>query len=143
MDIRRLTDEHRGLVSGAAALAGLASAVRTSSDADEALDLIGGVERLLSAHAEAENRDVYSLLMADPDPAVQACSSEAFEEVSGLLGAWRQFRLHWTREAILADPRRFALTAGCALEALRLRVALEEETLYPAAVARSTSAAAA
>jgi hypothetical protein len=133
MDITRLTREHRDLVARAAALVGLAESVKTGPDADEALGLISALDRRLVDHLEAEDREVYPLLMADPDPQVRTLAAAAFEDVGSLVGAWSHFAGYWTRPLILSDPRRFAETAGCILQALMLRVELEEDILYPAA----------
>lgn len=133
MDITRLTREHRDLVARAAALVGLAEGVKTGPDVDEALALISALDQRLVEHLEAEDREVYPLLMADPDPQVRTLAVAAFEDVGSLIGAWTHFVEHWTRPTILSDTRRFAETAGCILQALMLRVQLEEDVLYPAA----------
>lgn len=135
MDTLKLTREHRALVSRAAALNGVASGLKTPEDADNAVSLIDGLGQLLTAHLTVEDREVYSVLMNDPDPALCALAETAFEDVGSLVGAWRQFQGHWTRAAMLDSPRRFAAATSNMLTALMMRVQLEENTLYPAAAA--------
>ncbi|GAA0655157.1 hypothetical protein GCM10009101_31600 [Brevundimonas lenta] len=127
--------EHRELVAGAASLSGLASALKTPEDADQAVVQLAAFGRRLTDHLIAEDRDVYSVLMSDPDPGIRSLAADAFGDVGGLVSAWRMLSAHWTRTAILADPARFADAMSSTLDALMLRIELEENLLYPAAQA--------
>lgn len=133
MDFHKLRCDHRVLLSRAADLAGMALAVRTARDADRAVAAITELDVLIVAHLEAEDVDVYGVLMASQDAELSARATTAYDDVGGLVGAWSQFAQYWTSAQILERPDAFARAADCVLNALILRIRFEEETVYPAA----------
>ena len=142
MNFHKLRCDHRVLLSRAADLAGLALGLKTAADASRAVAAIADLDGLIVAHLEAEDAEVYGVLMASPDPDLSGRATAAYDDVGGLVGAWSQFADYWTQAEILARPEAFGRAADCVLNALILRVRFEEETLYPAAesVARTPGA---
>lgn len=137
MDFHKLRCDHRMLLSRAADLAGMALALTTARDADRAAAAIAELDALIVAHLEAEDVEVYGVLMASQDADLSARATEGYDDVGGLVGAWSQFAQYWTGPQILQRPEAFARTADCVLNALILRIRFEEETLYPAAESAS------
>lgn len=135
MDVRALRSQHQSIIEKASVLGGLCGKVRTRSDARAARAMIDCIDRELVAHLTIEDEELYPVLMDAQDAGLRFLGAEAFEGVGGLLGLWLQFRDHWTVEAILGDPRRFAEAAAGLMTALSMRVELEEDSLYPAAEA--------
>lgn len=142
MDLNRLREDHQALLSRADILADVARLLTTTSDADRAVAAIADLDNLIVAHLEAEDVDLYGLLMASPDRGLSEAATVAYDNVGGLVGAWSQFAGYWTPPEMLARPESFAKAAECVRHALILRVQFEEETLYPAAESalRMTSA---
>lgn len=137
MDFHKLRCDHRILLSRAADLAGMALALGTARDADRAVAAIAKLDGLIVAHLEAEDVDIYGVLMASQDADLSARATAAYDDVGGLVGAWSQFAQYWTGPQILERPEAFARAADCVLNALILRIRFEEETLYPAAESAS------
>jgi hypothetical protein len=113
MNFHKRRCDHRMLLARAADLARLALELRTSEDAGRAVAAIADLDGRIVAHLEAEDVDVYGVLMASRDAVLSRRATAAYDE-------------------ILARPEAFARAADCVLNALMLRIRFEEETLYPA-----------
>jgi hypothetical protein len=127
--------QHQSIIDKAAVLGGLCGLIRTRDDALEARRLITEIDLELVHHLTIEDAELYPLLMNARDQGVRILGAEAAEGIGGLLMIWIRFRDHWTAQAMLADPRRFAAATDRLMRALSMRVEMEEDSLYPAAEA--------
>lgn len=132
MDTRVLRDEHSSIMALASRLGGIAGNVKTRGDAHDARALIGSIDSLLKAHLTEEDENLYPALMAAADEDVRRLGAEAFEAMGGIVGAWANYCDHWSVEAILAEPGRFAAATDGVMGALSLRIEMENDVLYPA-----------
>ncbi|KQY96350.1 hemerythrin domain-containing protein [Brevundimonas sp. Root1423] len=137
MDIRALRCEHPVIIDRFSVLGGLCGRIRTRDDAHEARRLVADVDLLLVPHLTSEDAELYPLLMNASDERLRTLGAEASDSVGKLLEIWVRFRDHWTATAILADPPRFASATAGILAVLSVRVAMEEDSLYPAAEAEA------
>lgn len=133
MDFDRLRREHRALLASAAELGMASRDVQTRAGADRAGAAIAGLDKLIVAHLQHEDRDLYHQLSEGADAALRAEAGDAYANMGGLGGAWIQFAIYWTPGVIALRPDAFAKAAASLLSALTMRIRYEEETLYPAA----------
>ena len=140
MDTHALRMEHSSIMALASRLGGVAGDVKTRGDAHDARALIGSIDNLLRAHLAEEDDNLYPALMAARDEETRQLGAAAFEAMGGIVGAWTNYRDHWTLEAILVDVRRFAAATEGVMGALSLRIEMENDVLYPA-MERLTDAA--
>ena len=132
MDTQALRLEHSSIMSLASRLGGVAGAVKTRGDAHDARALILTMDDKLQGHLAEEDAELYPALMAAPDAETRTLGASAFEEMGGIVGSWVNYRDHWTPDAILGDPRRFAATTEGVIGALSLRIEMENDILYSA-----------
>jgi hypothetical protein len=135
MDTQSLSRQHRTIIDKAALLGGLCRQLRTHEEAAEARGLILDIDRHLLAHLEAEDAELYPILLNARDEGLRILGAEAFESIGGLKDIWVRFRDHWSVTAILADPRRFSAATDSLLGVVAIRIEMEEESVYPAAEA--------
>lgn len=132
MDMQALRAEHSSIMALASRLGGIAGNVKTRGDAHDARALIGSIDSLLQAHLTEEDDNLYPALMAAAGEDVRRLGAEAFEAMGGIVGAWTNYCDHWSLEAILAKPGRFAAATDGVMGALSLRIEMENDVLYPA-----------
>lgn len=132
MDTQALRLEHSSIIGLASRLGGVAGDVKTRGDAHDARALILTIDDMLQGHLAEEDAELYPALMAAPDAETRTLGISAFEEMGCVVGAWVNYRDHWTLDAILGDPRRFAGTTKGVIGALSLRIEMENDILYPA-----------
>ncbi len=139
MDIERLHQDHAVLLRWASRLSGLAAGLRTRGDACDVRSSIDQMDAGLSVHLTVEDTDIYPRLMQHTDPRLQALATETFADMGVMRGAWASYRDLWTVDRILADKARFATATQALMQALAMRIALENDVLYPAAQAASAN----
>lgn len=132
MDTQALRDEHRSIMTMASRLGGIAGDIKTRGDAFDACTLIRTIDDLLGGHLAVEDENLYPALMAAEDEETRLLGADAFEEMGGIVGAWVNYRDHWTADVILAEPGRFAVSTSGLISALSLRIEMENDLLYPA-----------
>lgn len=133
MDTHALREEHAMLLRSASRLAGLATTIKTRGDAISARAVIEGMNAGLVAHLTTEDTELYPEMMASENQALQAMAREAFADMGVIHGAWTAYRNVWTVDRILLDPTTFDAATRGLVEALAMRIAMENEVLYPAA----------
>jgi len=127
-----LVEEHNSLMVLASLLGGVACAIKTRSDAQEARVLIQSIDALLQHHLAQEDENLYPALMVAGDEETRRLGADASEAMGGIVGAWTNYRDHWTLEAILGQAGRFAAATEGLMGALALRIEMENDVLYPA-----------
>ena len=132
MNTQALVEEHKSIMALASLLGGVASAIKSRSDSQEARALIQSIDALLRDHLAQEDEDLYPALMAAEDEETRRLGADASEAMGGIVGAWNNYRDHWTLEVILGQARRFAAATEALVGALALRIEMENEVLYPA-----------
>ena len=135
MDIDGLRRDHEVLLRSASRLSGLAAAIRTRADACDVRSVIDQMDAGLMVHLAIEDVDVYPQLMRHPDAQLKVMASETFAEMGVIKGAWVSYRDLWDVDRILADTARFATATDAVVQALAMRIAMENDVLYPAALA--------
>ncbi|TAJ67477.1 hemerythrin domain-containing protein [Brevundimonas sp.] len=132
MNISALRLEHSAIMAQASRLVGVAGAVKTRGDAHDAVALIQSLDVLLRNHLAEEDDHLYPALMAAGDEDTRRLGADAFEAMGGIVGAWANYRDHWTLEAILGEAGRFGAATEGVIGALALRIEMENGILYPA-----------
>jgi hemerythrin-like domain-containing protein len=132
MDTQRLRREHGALLRFASQLTGLAATLKTRADAVECRAVMDGINTQMVSHLTVEDDDVYPALMASPDPSLQSLAREAFAEMGVIHGGWTAYRDLWTVDRIVQDKSAFSTATAALMKALSLRIAMENEILYPA-----------
>ena len=140
MNIGVFRQEHAVLLRSASRLAGLAATLQTRADAINVRELIDGMDALLVDHLSKEDNDLYPLMMASDDYELRTLAQDAFADMGLLHGAWVAYRDQWTVDRIMVDASTFGAATAALVEALATRIAMENETLYPAADAVGLSA---
>ena len=134
VSIERLIDEHARITAMADAL------MRQAANAPGA-ELRAAIVELdseLAAHLETEDRDVYPHLLAKGDMAQREAAEIAMGDFDTLAGDWHTYVTDWTAEEIDGDRELFVETSKRMLSALAARVRIENEILYPLALACGT-----
>ena len=88
----------------------------------------------LVAHLVKEDSMIYPRLIAGDDAETSAAAREVIDEFRDLTADFRALIGWATRDAIMAEPARFADEARDLLARLRGRVRRENELLYPQAL---------
>lgn len=132
MNTRILRNEHAVLLRSASRLVGLAATLLTRGDAIDVRELIDGMNATLVDHLTKEDNELYPLMMASDDHDLQEMAREAFEDMGLLHGAWLAYRNQWTVDRILLETSTFNAATSALVEALATRIAMENDTLYPA-----------
>lgn len=116
----------------ASRLTGLAATLKTRGDAVDCRALIEGMNVHIVEHLIVEDTEVYPSLMVSEDHQMQALARDSFAEMGVILGAWKAYRQVWSVDRMLADQRQFSTSTGALMEALAMRIAMENDVLYPA-----------
>lgn len=132
MDTQRLRREHASLLRSASQLTGLAATLKTRTDAVECRAVVDGMNTQMVSHLTVEDDQVYPALMSSPDLSLQTLAREAFAEMGVIHGGWTAYRDLWTVDRIVQDKSAFSTATAALMKALSLRIAMENEILYPA-----------
>jgi iron-sulfur cluster repair protein YtfE (RIC family) len=134
VSIERLIDEHARITAMADAL--MRAAASASGAALHAA--IVELDTELAAHLDTEDRDVYPHLLAKGDMAQREAAEIAMGDFDTLAAQWQTYVQDWTAEEIEGDRELFVETSKRMLSALAARVRIENEILYPLALACGT-----
>jgi eukaryotic-like serine/threonine-protein kinase len=86
----------------------------------------------LNMHASMENEALYPRLLEHTDTSVREKAQDLFDEVKGIYSAFAAYAKKWpTVESIQSDPLGFAKETKRVLKTLWMRMARENEELYP------------
>ncbi len=85
----------------------------------------------LARHLNKEDWLIYPRLKASREPALRALGARLYDEIGALQDAFSAYGRRWTSAAIAADWIGFRKDTHGILQALRRRIALEEDELYP------------
>lgn len=96
--------------------------------------LLEDMDCILAVHLKAEAELLYSEVESANDNSLAATIADFEQDFSLLDELWRQFLGQWTVEAIEADRHAFQSQASDIMTALKLRIARENEVLYPLAL---------
>lgn len=138
MNTERLRRDHAAILRSASQLSGLAGKVRTRDDSLDARSVIDVMDAGLVAHLAHEDIEVYPWLMGHPDAVLQRLARDAFADLGMIKGAWSSYRDTWTPDRILADTDRFATATDAIVQALAIRITMENQVLYPAVETAAT-----
>jgi hypothetical protein len=133
MDTENLRQDHAVILRSAGHLAGLAAQVRSRVDATNARSVIDRMDAGLVIHLAHEDTEIYPRLMDHPNLALRSLAQSAFAELGVIKGAWTSYRDTWTVDRILADDALFATSTTAIVQALAIRIEMENDVLYPAA----------
>jgi hypothetical protein len=88
----------------------------------------------LVVHSSMENEALYPRLLEHGDPAVRALAQNLFDELGGIYDAFATHHGKWSSvELIEADPSGYAKHTHEIFDKLKLRMARENNELYPLA----------
>ncbi|WP_422056305.1 hemerythrin domain-containing protein [Sphingomonas sp.] len=134
VSIERLIDEHAQISACADALR---RAVATASPTMLRTTIVA-LDTHLIAHLATEDRDVYPHLLAKGDMAQREAAQIAMGDFDQLASEWRAYVEEWTADEIENDRELFVEASKRVLSALSARVRIENEILYPLALACGT-----
>ncbi|MGV9010395.1 hemerythrin domain-containing protein [Brevundimonas sp.] len=132
MNTEKLCQDHAVILRSAGHLTGLAAQVRSRGDAVDVRSVMDRMDAGLVIHLAHEDTEIYPRLMNHPELALQALAQEAFAELGVIKGAWTSYRDTWTVDRILAGTARFASCTTAMVQALAMRIEMENDVLYPA-----------
>ncbi|MCR5870779.1 MULTISPECIES: hemerythrin domain-containing protein [unclassified Sphingomonas] len=134
VSIERLIDEHARITAMANAL------MRDAANASgaELHAAIVALDTELAAHLATEDLDVYPHLLSAGDLAQREAAEIAMGDFEKLAAQWRAYVSDWTAEEIEGDRELFVEASKRMLSALAARVRIENEILYPLALACGT-----
>lgn len=116
-----------------AQLTACAEPLRVSARASELRARLAELGGLLAVHFAREDRYLYPMAAAHPDPELRRLGDEFAAELGGLRGRCAAFIRRWSEpEYIRRDPAGFAFNVARLAEALERRMRREEAELYPA-----------
>lgn len=132
--IERLLGEHAQIsASGDKLLRAAATACPTALRA-----MIVGMDNGLTAHLATEDLELYPHLLAKGDMAQREAAEIAIGDFDQLAAEWRAYVDEWTRDEIENDRELFVEASKRVLSALAARIRIENEILYPLALASGT-----
>lgn len=134
VSIERLIGEHAQIAARGDAL------VRAAASASPTMlrTMIVGLDADLVAHLATEDLEVYPHLLAKGDMAQREAAEIAMGDFEQLASEWRAYVDEWTAEEIENDRELFVEASKRVLSALSARVRIENEILYPLALACGT-----
>lgn len=128
-DIATLIDDHDALDAMADRLIAVARALATGAQACRALTDV--MDELLERHLGEEALFLHD---ARPDSEFARVIADFEAGFGDLHENWLLYRTQWDVPAIAADHRGFASATADMMTALKLRIARENEVLYPLAL---------
>jgi iron-sulfur cluster repair protein YtfE (RIC family) len=131
-DLLSLMEQHDRLDAMADRLVTLARTHATP--ADECAALIEEMDSILAVHLRAEAELLYDQVQSGNDNDFAATIADFEQDFSLLDELWRQFLEQWKAAQIEADRAGFQSQASDLMTALKLRIARENELLYPLAL---------
>ena len=134
VSVERLIDEHAQISARSDALM---RAVATASPT-MLRTMIVGLDTDLAAHLATEDLEVYPHLLAKGDLAQREAAEIAMGDFDQLAAEWRAYVDEWTADEIESDRELFIEASKRVLSALSARVRIENEILYPLALASGT-----
>lgn len=124
--------QHDTILSLAGDLVEAQAAVLSEADAARAARCLAKLTEVLQMHLAAEDKALYPRLKLSRDPEVAAMANSFLTEMGGLAEAYGAFEAKWrSSSAIIADPAGFAEHTAAVLGALEIRIARENNELYP------------
>jgi hypothetical protein len=124
--------QHEDLLALAFEIAPLLAEDAVARDPAAARRALARFAGRLRVHAAMENDALYPRLLAHRDPTVRARAEGLYEEVGRLYADFDAFMARFPDAAALAvDPSGFARSTRAVLRALGVRMARENEELYP------------
>lgn len=134
VSIERLIAEHAQIAARGDAL------IRAAASASPTMlrTMIVALDTELVAHLATEDLEVYPHLLAKGDMAQREAAEIAMGDFDQLAAEWRAYVDEWTADEIEGDRELFVEASKRILSALSARVRIENEILYPLALASGT-----
>lgn len=134
VSVERLIDEHAQISARGDALLRAAATASPTMLRTMIVELDSG----LKTHLATEDLEVYPHLLAKGDMAQREAAEIAMGDFDQLASEWRAYVDEWTADEIDSDRELFVEASKRVLSALSARVRIENEILYPLALACGT-----